>query len=116
MAEVRVVETSDCLTHVALDGRLDVQGVDAVELRFTAHTVARRKPTIVDLSGVSFLASLGIGMLLRAAKTLQIHKAGLVVLAPQPLVERTLRASSLDHVIPIVADRDEALRRLSRAE
>ena len=60
MAEIVVVEASDTLTHVVLRGRLDVTGVGKVEHELAKHTVARRKPAIVDISAVDVLASIGI--------------------------------------------------------
>jgi anti-anti-sigma factor len=112
MSDLRVVEAAGPYTHVALAGRLDAEGVDAVEVAFTGHTVARRLPTIVDLSEVTFLASLGMGMILRAARTLKRHDAGLVLLNPPAPVEKALRNSLLDEVIPVARGWDEALRLL----
>jgi len=110
--DVKLFESNEHVTHVALTGRLDTQGVDAVELVFASHTAARRRPTIVDLSGVEYLASLGMGMLVRTARSLSSHAAGMVLLNPQGPVERALRAAQIDMVVPIVYGRDEALRRL----
>src|SRR5689334_1334932 len=44
--EIEVIEKSDTLTHLALNGRLDLQGVQAIETRFLAYTVARKKPAL----------------------------------------------------------------------
>ena len=112
MADLTVIEHSDGLTHVALAGRLDVAGVDRAELKFTSHTAARKKPTIVDISQVDFIASLGIGMLISAARALASHGATMVLLSPQQEVARTLRASSIDTIIPIADSPDHALELL----
>ena len=106
---LKVIEQGERMTWVALEGRLDTQGVDDVETAFSAHTAAHRRPTVVDLSSVQFLASLGIGMIVRVARTLRRHDAGLVLLAPQETVERTLRAARIESFAPIARDRDEAL-------
>jgi len=112
MADLSVVELSDDLTHVALSGRLDILGVQAVELTLTSHTAARRRPAIVDLSGVEFIGSLGIGSLVRIARTLRGHGVGVVLLAPRERVDGVLRASSIDQIIPIAATVDEARQSL----
>jgi anti-anti-sigma factor len=109
MAELSIVESGDLFTHVAVSGRLDTEGVDDIATSFAAHTAARRRPAIVDLTGVTFLASLGMGMLIRAAKALRQHQVGMVLLGPIEPVERALRAARVDEVIPIVRARDEAL-------
>jgi anti-anti-sigma factor len=108
MARIREIDVSETLTHVALEGRLDVAGVDALEVRFNALTVARGKPAIVDLSSVEFIASLGIGMLLRAAKALDARRSVMVLCAPAAPVEHTLRASSIDKLIPVFGNVEEA--------
>jgi len=109
---LKIIDDDERVTHVALRGRLDTEGVGAVELAFTGRTAALRRPTIVDLSEVDFLASLGMGMLVRAARSLGNHQAGLVLLNPREPVERALRAAQIDVVTPIARDHAEALRLL----
>ncbi len=113
MAELKVIEETDDRTHVALAGRLDIMGVQDVELSFTSHVVSRRYPAIVDMSQVDFIASIGIGMLVRVAKGLQAHGAPLVLLAPQKTVREVLELSKIDQVIPVASDLDEAVARLA---
>jgi hypothetical protein len=55
--EVRLDQT---ITHLALVGRLDVAGMHKVDIKFHGYTAARRKPTLVDLSQLEFIASLGM--------------------------------------------------------
>jgi anti-sigma B factor antagonist len=105
--ELKVVEAGE-VTHVALAGRLDVAGVSAVEVKFLAHTATRRKPAIVDLSGVTFLGSLGIGMLVGSAKSLALHGARMVLLDPQEMVEKTILVAKVAPIIPIVHGIEEA--------
>lgn len=112
MATLTVIEHSDALTQIALSGRLDVQGVERVELQFTSHTAARKRPAIVDLAELDFIASLGIGMLISAAKALRTHGASIVLLSPRETVERILRLSSTHRVIPIASTREQALELL----
>ena len=106
--ELTVVEQSDDLTVVALDGRLDVQGVSDVEMKFVANTSGRRKPTIVDLSKVEFIASLGMGMLVSAAQTLKQRGARLVLLKPRELVVDSLNAAGLTSVLTVSETMQEA--------
>ena len=49
---------------VVLVGRLDTAGVDLVETKFGAAIVPNGKNTIVDLTQVTFLASMGIRMVI----------------------------------------------------
>jgi hypothetical protein len=49
------------LVHVRLIGRLDTAGMAQVETRFTAMISPRGKHALVDISEVSFLASMTMG-------------------------------------------------------
>ena len=92
-----------------------LRGVHALDLQLTSHTAARRRPTIVDLSGVEFITSLGIGTLVGAARALQVHRARMVLLSPADSVGHVLRVAAIDRVIPIASSREEALRMLGLA-
>jgi len=102
--ELQVIEQTAAFTHVALVGRLDTPGVDRVETRFNAALVNPRRHAIVDLSAVEFLSSMGVRMLLAAAKALGRSGTRLVLVAPRPLVEGALRHSAIDELIPVRAD------------
>jgi anti-sigma B factor antagonist len=107
--ELQVIREDDDLTHLGIKGRMDIMGLEGVELKFTAHTVSRRKPTLIDLSGVEFIASLGLRLLISAAKGLKRHGAKMVLLNPQPSVENVLTASGFDEIMPISHNYDDAI-------
>ena len=109
MAEVRTIAGSDEVSHVALAGRLDIEGVSRVELPLTAATVSQRRPTIIDMSGVEFLGSLGIGLLVRCAISLQRSGARMVLFGCQPLVRKSLEVTKVNAVVPITDSVTEAL-------
>ena len=102
------LHASESHSHVRLVGTLDIDGVRAVELKFTASTASRRTHAIVDLSQVTFIASLGMGMLVGVARALAAGKHRLVLLAPQPQVASALRTARLESLMPIVVDLDAA--------
>ena len=116
MVGFQVVRADAQATEVALEGRLDLRGVHEIESEFMRQVTARRKPTLVDLSRVDFIASLGIGMLIATARSLRMHAAGFVLASPSPLVDQALRAAAIDKALPIVADREEARRQLGLTE
>ena len=106
--ELSVIQSTDQLTHVSLNGRLDAVGVQKVATRFQGLTASRGKPTIIDLSNVEFIASLGLGMLLSCARALHGRGARAVIVNPQPLVKKALETAHMDSVIPVVASVEEA--------
>ena len=110
--QLNVIRADESITHLAMLGRLDIQGVNEIQDRFVFQTVTRHKATLVDLSEVTFIASLGMGMLIGAAKTLQRHGVRMVLIAPRELVLHALETAGIDRVIPIVRAEDEALQLL----
>lgn len=106
--EFEILEESPTHTQIALKGRMDGAGVDRVETSLNA-SVLRGGNVIFDLSGVTFLSSLGIRMLISIAKTLDRRGRRLVLVAPRPLIEQSLKHSSLDEIIPVAADMRDAL-------
>lgn len=105
--ELEIREQSPTVTQVALKGQLDTQGVDRIETRLTA-ILARGGHGIIDLSEVTFLASLGIRLLITIAKTMDRRGGRLVLVVPRSLVEQALRHSSLDEIIPVAPDVESA--------
>jgi anti-anti-sigma factor len=108
--QLQKVRVDDQITHVALVGSLDLAGLHAVDMAFHAMTAARRKPALVDLSQLSFISSLGMGMFISCAQSLKRHGCPMVLLSPQTSVEEALNAVGLGKAIPIAQSEDEALR------
>ncbi len=94
--------------RVILKGRLDTPGVDRVETRFVAAVVPGGRHTLVDLSDVDFVGSLGVRMFIAVARSLGMKKARLVLIGPQSQVREVFEHVSLSDIIPICVDEAEA--------
>lgn len=99
--QLSIICANDSLTHVELVGRLDIESVNEIQDKFTFLTAARHRATLVDLSGVTFIGSLGMGMLVSVAKALHTRGAKMVLLKPAAPVEHSLRVAGIHEVIPI---------------
>jgi len=110
MIQLNEVHLDDNITHLAIVGKIDVAGLHTIDVKFHGYTAARRRPTLVDISGLEFITSLGMGMLVSCARSLQRFGAKMVLLNPQPQVEEVLKAVGIDQGIPIVHDAEEGLR------
>ena len=113
--ELKVIKADGDYTHVALSGRLDIDGVTSLEEKFTHVVSEKGKPAIVDMTEVGFIASLGMRMLLNAAKALRANGAKLVVYNPQPVVLEALQTAGFAAVMPIENDFSKALELLKNA-
>jgi anti-anti-sigma factor len=98
--------------RVRLTGRMDSDGVAEIEVKFLAATAGSGQDAIADLSEVTFLASLGIRLLVEAAKALANKERRLVVVVPDGDVGDTIRDSAVDLVLDVVRTEDEARIRL----
>lgn len=111
--ELQIIDAGAGVRRIVLTGQLDSEGVGRIETRYAAAASGRSEGTIVDLSGVTFLASLGIRMLVSSAKSASGRGGRTVLLRPQPLVARSLRDTGIDRLIPIAADEASAIELLA---
>lgn len=96
---------------VILEGRLDITGAGVIDLQFSA-IAGSPKGVLVDLSGVTFLASIGIRTLLPGAKAVQRRGGRFVLLSPVAAVEQVLEVSGVVDLMPICRDPETALAAL----
>ena len=106
--KIHVIEQDDKLIPIVLEGRLDTATVKDFETEFYAHTVAHKKSVLVDLSGLTFLSSMGIRMFLKAAKDLRAEGKKIILLNMQPLAEKALKSAGLDFLTPVAHDISQA--------
>ncbi len=97
------------ILYVSLIGRLDLQGTLEIDDRFTFNVADFKKNTVVDMSGVGFLASIGMRMLLSNAKALQQRKKQMFLVNPQSMVEDALKTAGIAQLIPIYGTLEEAI-------
>ena len=107
--ELKVINTDDAYTHLALSGKLDIMGVGEIENKFIGYTAARKKNALVDISGITFMGSMALRLFLSAARSLNLEKKSLILLNPQPLVNEVLEASGIQDVVVIEHNAESAL-------
>jgi len=93
---------------VKLEGPLDIAGAGEIDMPFSVIAGAHRK-VIVDLSKVTFLASIGIRVLVKAARAIGNKKGRFVVFGPTDEARRVLRSTGIDTIIPVAADQEAAI-------
>lgn len=103
------VDINDSARRIILKGRLDLEGTEAISPSFKELTAESRKKIIVDLSEVSFLASMGIRELITNAKSLQKSGGHMVLLVGQNLlITKVLETTNIDKLLPMYKDVVEA--------
>lgn len=104
-----LLSADDSHTHIRITGPLDIAGATHLSLKFTAATASRRQHVIVDMSGVDFVASIGLGMLVQVARALMPDGKRVVLLRPNSLVAGVVRTAKLDAVLPIADSPETAM-------
>jgi anti-sigma B factor antagonist len=101
------VDNVGSVRRVTLTGRMDADGVKAVEAEFQAAATAEPN-VIVDLTSVPFLASLGIRMLVAASQDQEKLGGKLVLVSPDEITTSFLKTTGIDQLIPVRDTADEA--------
>lgn len=97
-------------TVVELRGELDLSNAQA--LRDRLLEIAGREPVslILDLSGLTFMDSTGISVLVAAERRALELGGALSLAGPQKVVARVLRITSLDKHFPTFPTVDDAVK------
>lgn len=100
--------------RIALSGRLDIPGTAEIEHKLASLAATAQRCVLVDLTGVTFLASIGIRALVGSAKALQARGGRMVlVVGDNAAVAKTLTVTGIDMIIPVFpseADAEKAAR------
>jgi anti-sigma B factor antagonist len=104
---ITVSDFGSSATKVVLVGTLDIVGADKIDMPLAALAGTRRS-VVVDMSGVDFIASIGIRHLVMAAKAIARGHGKLVILGPNPAVTAVLMSAGVADILPIVASESEA--------
>jgi len=97
-------------TVVAVVGELDLASVPGVRSSVVAAAQTRQPPYVVlDLSGVEFIDSMGLGVVVGARKRVFALGGELRVVVATERVQRVFALSGLDTLLPLFGSLAEAL-------
>lgn len=86
---------------IRLAGRLDMSSVLLIDDKFTAMAGGPARRVLVDLSGVDFIASIGIRLLISNAKAVAGRGGRMVLSGTQASVRKTLVTLGINELIPM---------------
>lgn len=107
-----IEELDGGITKILLDGRMDIEGAAAVDLRMNVIAGSARL-VLLDMSGVTFLGSMGLRSIVLPAQAVKRRGGKMVIFNPIPLVEEVLKGANIGAIIPIRHDFDAAVAELS---
>ncbi|MGE0714997.1 MAG: STAS domain-containing protein [Alphaproteobacteria bacterium] len=109
--DMSVDKLTDEVTRITLTGSLDIKGAAAVEVPFTTVAGANKR-IVVDFTAVDFVASIGLRLLVGAARTVARRGGKLVLCGVTPPVARILTVAGMDGLLPSFPRVDDAVAAL----
>jgi anti-anti-sigma factor len=110
--DMAVTELAGNVCCIRLSGRLDAPGADQIGQRFNAAIAAPGRNAVVDLSSVSFVASMGLRLLIAGARAIDKKGAKMALFGASSLVQNVLEQAALEQIVPITSTEQQALARL----
>jgi len=94
----------------------EIDAVDTEGLGESLSEIAAEKPAglVLDFSQVSYIASMGLSILLKLAQEMRKIKSPLVIAAVTPAVKTVLDTVHLGSAIPLETTVDGALKRMPK--
>ena len=86
---------------LVLSGRLDMFARNGLKDIMAKHQEAQARRVIIDMRGVSFIDSAGLGVLALMVKAFQEFKGNVIIVNPQDTVRSILENVNLSKLIPI---------------
>ena len=106
---VTELDRDDGIRILKLEGRMDLDGADVIRKQLSAATTGHGLRVILDLGEVNFMSSIGIGMIVRLAQSIQKRNGNLVLLDPQSVVWLVLERTHIPEIISIHLKLEDAL-------
>jgi anti-sigma B factor antagonist len=103
----------DTATVLAPVGRIDQNSADAFQQGLQTHLAActRDAPALVlDFSGVDYISSVGLRVLMLAARQTKAQGGRIAIAALQPIVREVFEISRFHLVLPVFDDVTSAVR------
>ena len=107
--EVQTRQAENGVTVVAPTGRLDVAGAPALKDAIGEALKNGQPRVVIDMEGVSFVDSTGLGSVIAALKQIRSSQGDLRLAAPNQQVRVVLELTTLDRVFPYFSTVEEAL-------
>ena len=113
----RVEEGRQLTKKLVLEGRLDHESVDAFDKELDAVLESPVKVVIFNLTGLEYITSAGLRSIFRAQKVMTARAGKVVILSPQPQVQKVLdivKMPDLGSVFRSVRELDDYLDAMQR--
>jgi len=90
-----------------VSGDLDVAGAPELRQEIVAAVADGQVRLILDMTGVEFIDSFGIGVVIGALKRVRQRAGELALVCPEPRVRRVFELCDIDRILTLHRDLDE---------
>ena len=106
--EIQFSELNNGIRMIKLTGRLDIIGAGQIETKFAGYCSGDQARVMVDLSGLEYLASIGIRLFVMNAKSLASRSGKMVIANPSPETLQVLEIAGIPAIIPVYSHMESA--------
>ncbi len=106
--EINTTREGD-LSIVDLEGKFDFASSRPVEIRLLELVEEGAHRLVLNLSGVQYIASSGMRVLLKVAQQVQGHGGKLCACCPNETVAEVIELSGFDRILDVFETRQDAL-------
>jgi anti-sigma B factor antagonist len=103
------VHDLDEWTVVRVHGDVDVATAPRLREQLINHVNEGRVWLVLDLDGVDFLDSTGLGVIVGALKRVRTHAGDLRLVCTRPRLRKVFELTALDRALPLSATAEEAV-------
>jgi anti-anti-sigma factor len=109
--QVSSEELDGGITRVELDGRLDIEGAAAVDMKMNL-IAGTSKNLLIDMQKISFIGSMGLRSIVFPARAVHSRGGKVVLFGPNEMVQTVLKTSGIDAMLPVFHEYDAAVAAL----
>lgn len=107
---IQTDQPAEGVTIVRLSGDAGVGDLDKMEMQFNRIRAAKPRKVIIDLAGLVFIASIGMGSLVSLNTALARTQGKVVLSSVNQTVMTALQRARLDKVFHVVDTVDQAMQ------
>jgi anti-anti-sigma factor len=109
--QISTEEMAGGITRIELDGRMDIAGAAAVDMKMNLAAGSSKK-LLIDLQKVTFLGSMGLSSIVFPSRAVLGRGGKVVLFGPSEMVEAVLKTSGIVTLLPVHHDMNAALAAL----
>ena len=94
---------------LSINGRVEMLTSPQLKEAVDAHISRNELQILFDMSGLDYISSSGLGVLLHAAKILQVKNGRVMLCALKPHIREVFNICGFDKVFPIFETREQAI-------